>query len=216
MKKLISVLLLICTITTCLSSCGGKNDNNNNDNGNNDNTPTCDTTGVHTYEQGECTGCGLKVFDVIKDYCIEHGEENFVNQSLVRLGTQDVDNYYVILYCDIDKDNISISCYHDLFHKYYLHLEFTPYVFEDGGYEWSAGCGEWDCDCPSISGFLDPSKFSSSTNCLTYSSSAQNAEEIAKYGTWALQHGIEEYLINFLNDVGHNISIGDLGFVRYE
>ena len=131
------------------------------------------------------------------------------------MGDYKTDEYYVRIYCEIDKNHITINCHKNLFHLYYLNLEFSPYVFEDDAYEWSAGCGEFMCDCPSISGYLDPSKFTSSTSCLTYTSSETNANDIAKQGTWTLQHCIEEYLIDFLKDVGSNITLKDLGFVRY-
>ena len=177
---------------------------------------SCQTTGIHTYKSGMCTDCGLKVFDVIKEYCVTNGEPNLVNQTLIRLGSHEDDKYYVRIFCNTADNSISICCYHNQFHNYWIDLQLTPYVFEDGGYEWTAGCGEWNCDCPSISGFLDPTKFSSNTSCITYTSSESGANNIAKYGTWALQHAIEEYLIDFLNEVGHDITIGDLGFKRYE
>lgn len=81
MKKIISILLIICTLTLCLASCGGSN-NNNTDNTNND----CATTGLHIYDKGECTGCGLKVFDVLKDYIIKNGK-NMNTFYRITLGT---------------------------------------------------------------------------------------------------------------------------------
>ena len=222
MKKLISILLLICTITICLSSCGGSNDNSNNDNNNNDNTPTCDTTGVHTYEQGECTGCKLKVFDVLKDYIMENSTSSYGNTYRIAFGSYETDVYYGSIYYYSDKNYIEIGAYYQSVpglsnpHIYNIGLRFTPYTFEDGGYEWSAGCTRLSCTCPSISGILDPSKFSSSTSTLEHTSSASGADDIAWKAKMALQGFIDNYLIDFTNNVGSNISIGSLGFKRYE
>ena len=53
MKKLISILLVIFTLTICLASCGDneKNDDKNNNNDDNKVVKNCTTTGIHTYEK---------------------------------------------------------------------------------------------------------------------------------------------------------------------
>lgn len=206
-------------LTLCFASCGGNNDNDNN---NNDNTPTCETTNLHTYENGECTGCGLKVFDVLKEYIKENHTSTFGKTYSIKLGSYETDWYHGALHYYSDGNFIEIVATKEMApgglsdHSKSIVLTFTPYTFEDGGYEWSAGCNRWSCDCPRISGILNPSKFSSGTSSLDYTSSASGADDIAWDAKSALQGFIEDYLIDFTKNVGNNISIGSLGFKRYE
>ena len=231
MKKIISILLIICTLTLCLASCGGNNNSNNNNNtdntnnnSNNDNQNTnqdnieqndCATTGLHIYDKGECTGCGLKVFDVLKDYIIKNGK-NMNTFYRITLGTLfETENTTLIEYVP-ENDCISITCCSTIMsHDYSFSLDLTPYVFEDGEYEWSALCMERYCDHPSINGFLDPYKFSRSTNSLSHNSNEDKADDLAKMALRTFKSNMDEYLIDFCKSVGNNITIKDLGFVRY-
>ena len=229
MKKLISILLLVCTLIFSFASCGGNgNQNNNNTNNNNhvensvDNMPTCDTTGLHTYEHGECTNCKLKVFDVLKEYITKNGTKTTATIYRITFGTYETDEYYGYLFYFSDKNYMEFRFTYQPYpglsnpHNYYMYLRFTPYTFEDGGYEWTASCQRISCACPVISGVLDPSKFSRSTSTLEYTSNESNANSIAKNAAKALQVCIDNYLIEFTKDIGENMSIGSLGFKRYE
>ena len=229
MKKIISILLLVCTLTLCLASCGGSNDNSsndnsNNDNNNNDNTPTCETTDLHTYENGECTGCGLKVFDVLKNYLIENAEPNYYNEYKISFGAYGTDQYYSFITYSEKNNSISIACYVETSptlssnykHVYNIGLTFTPYTFEDGGYEWAAGCTKLSCDCPTIRGRLDPTKFSRSTTSLEYTPNESKSDTVEWKARTALKENIDKYFIDFLNNIGNNMSMDALGFVRYE
>ena len=218
MKKYISILLLICTLTLCLASCGENNDSNDN---NNDNIPTCDTTGLHTYESGECTGCGIKVYDILKDYLLKNGEQSGFSYS-VGFGSYETDSYYAFIGYNPQDNYIYISSRYQLVpglsdpHIFSMELKLTPYTFEDGGFEWSASCTRLFCDCPTVRGTLDPQKFSSSTSTLEYTSSENGADEVVRKARMALQGCIKDYYIDFLKGVGSNLSIGSIGFVRYE
>ena len=228
MKKIISILLIICTLTLCLASCGNDKDNDNtnqnteqgsgeqNTNQDNNEKNDCSATGLHTYDKGECTGCGLKVFDVIKDYIIKNGEykNNFYR---ITLGTLlETENTALIEYVP-DTDCISItSCSEINSHNYSMTLKFTPYVFEDGEYEWKATCLERSCKHPnSIGGYLDPYKFSRSTTNISHNSNEANADELASNALKALKNNMNEYYIDFFKNIGNNITIKDLGFTRY-
>ena len=231
MKKIISILLIICTLTLCLASCGGNNNSNNNNNtdnannnSNNDNQNTnqdnieqndCATTGLHIYDKGECTGCGLKVFDVLKNYIIKNGT-NMTTFYRITLGTLfETENTALIEY-NPETDCISItSCSIIASHDYSMSLKFTPYVFEDGGYEWRAMCMERSCNHPTITGVLDPYKFSRSTTSLSHTSNEYKADELATRALTALKNNMDEYYIDFFKNIESNITIKDLGFVRY-
>ena len=67
----------------------------------------------------------------------------------------------------------------------------------------------------SFSGYLDPSKFSRSTTRLPHSSIDSKADDMAEKYADALHINIREEINAFLNDVGYNISLSDLGFTRY-
>lgn len=229
MKKLISILLLVCTLMFSFASCGANANQNNNDIDNKNhvettvnNMPTCDTTGLHTYEHGECTSCKLKVFDVLKEYMTRNGTLVAGSTYRVAFGTYETDEYYGYLFYRSDKNCVDFDFYYNPYpgvsdpHKYYISLRFTPYTFEDGGYEWSASCTRLSCTCSKISGVLDPAKFSSSTYILEHTSSQSDADSISRNATKALQGCINNFLIKFTKDIGENMSIGSLGFKRYK
>lgn len=176
----------------------------------------CDVSGVHNYEKGKCASCGLKVFDVIKEYLIKNGENDKIS-----LGSYQTDQYHSFIGYDEDDGCIYITSIYvqspgvSNTHRYAFELILTPYTFEDGYYEWSARCNTYKCDCPSIYGTLDPTKFSSATSSLEYTSSATGADTVARNARKAFQENINEYYISFFSKVGSNISFKDLGFVRY-
>ena len=222
MKKLISVLLLICTLILCITSCDNNNDNNDsyNDTNNDDiHSENCTTTGIHTYENGECTGCELKIFDVIKEYIIEHADPNNSGggRYLYYCGSYTDDDNFTIWQYESSNNLITILArYRDYPHTYSTDLYLTPYTFEDGEFEWEGDCIKFGCDCTSLSGYLDPTKFSSSTNRLPHSSSASDADRMSEEYAKALKVNIQEEIIPFLSDVGFNITISDLGFKRFQ
>lgn len=225
--KIISITLVICALSLCFVSCDKKNNTVNEHSSTKSQTITettiqdCNTTGIHTYEDGKCTGCSIKVYNVLKDYLIENGEKSGFNY-VISFGSYKTDSYYAFIgYAPQDNYIYITSRYQSTPglsnpHIFSLELKLTPYTFEDGGYEWSASCTRLSCDCPTVRGTLDPQKFSSSTSTLEYTSYESGADKVVRNARMALQGCIENYYIDFLEDVENNLSIGAIGFVRYE
>ena len=224
MKKTISILLIICTLAFCLVSCDTKDVTNNSDLNETETQETiqgCDITGLHTYKDGECTECNIKVYDILKDYLTENGEMSGFSY-VITFGSYKTDSYHACIGYNTQADYIYISSRYQSTpglsnpHIFDLELKLTPYTFEDGGFDWSASCWRLSCDCPTVRGTLDPQKFSSSTSTLEYTSYENGADKVVRNARMALQGCIENYYIDFLKSVGSNLSIGAIGFVRYE
>ena len=179
---------------------------------------SCDVSGIHTYVKGACVGCGTKIFDVLKAYIIANVDTiTGDNRYLCYYGDYNNDTNFTICEYDTSRNRITILArYKYLLHTFSTDIYITPYSLEDGGYEWEGSCIKWPSDdCIDLSGYLDPSKFSSSTTRLPHSSSGSKADDMAKKYADALHINIREEINAFLNDVGYNISLSDLGFTRY-
>ena len=217
MKKIISVLLLTCTLILCITSCG--NNNNNDSYNNNPPAENCTTTGIHTYEKGVCTGCGIKIFDIMKDYIRQNAENVSGSRYLCYSGSYTDDSNFTIFEYDSSKECIVILARMDyLLCTYSTDIYFTSYSLEDGVYDWDGSCITYNCNegCTDLSGTLDPSKFTKSTTRLSHSSSVSNADRMAEHYADSLITNLNQEIIPFLETIGYNITIQDLGFTLYK
>ena len=222
MKKFISILLIICTLLLTLASCGSSSSKSNSKNKNDEKEPEiedCSTTGEHTYENGKCTGCDIEIFEILKDFIKENAHPNSSgSQYLYYCGSYTDDSNFTIFKYESSSNCITILARCEIGTCLYsTDIYLTPYSFEDGEFEWEGDCITYGCKkCTDLSGTLDPSKFSSSTNQLSYNySSASNASTMAEYYARALKTNMTEEIIPFLKTLGYNITIADLGFARY-
>lgn len=224
MKKLISLIVLVCILSLCFASCDStaanpeNNPENNYENSTEETVQDCKTTGVHTYEKGICTGCEIKIYDIMRDFIMQNAETVNGSRYLYYSGSYTDDSNFTIFEYDSDSRCITILARMDhLLCTYSTDLYFTPYSLEDGEYAWDGECIKLGCkDCIDLSGTLDPSKFSKSTTRLSHTSSAADADYMAEQYAKSLKVNLDEEIIPFLENLGYNITIKDLGFARYQ
>ena len=235
MKKIV-VFLIVAALLLCAVSCGNTDNSNaqnngnsiNNDAQNNVSVLNCKNGGKHEYIKGACIGCGVEIFDVIKDYVIKNGTQIGTMSLYTSYGeVQSKDTSIETdwrYYSETDSINIemSIENYGD---TNWVAITFDKYSIEDGEYLWSGGWGYnwsnrgWD-GTASMSGNLDPSKFSRSTPRLDYSQVKEHkyksASSLSSDCAMVIRKNIDDNVISFLSELDYDITLSDLGFTRYQ
>lgn len=212
MKKVLIFILTLCLIVS-LVSCN-QSENNIHNNISNSQTeqatvaePDCRTGGKHVYIKGACKGCGIKVFDIIRDFVIENRLEG--TSYIYRIG-----NYEDYMCTWIEYSNDSIEFRMSYWYGFYtVSIFIDKYSIEDGYYPWD---GYNDVTKLSISGYIDAGKFHPGTHRLDHTSSHSKANSDAEQYAETIKKIFEYQISPFLDELGYDITLADLGFTRFE
>lgn len=216
MKRVIIFLLVVCLLVSLVSCNQSENNvnNNNSDNINNNqieqvtvSEPDCRTGGKHIYIKGVCKGCGIKVFDIIRDFVIEnHLEGTYFNY---RIG-----NYkdYICTWIKYSNNSIEFSMSY-WYGEYNVSIFLDKYSIEDGHYQWD---GYNSYTRLSISGYIDAGEFHPGTHRLDHTSSHLDADSDAEKYAETIKKIFEYHISPFLEELGYDITLADLGFTRFE
>ena len=214
MKKILAILLTICTLVLCLVSCNDTDAN----------TPPNDVVPVeHGNVDGKCLACDLCYFDILRNIVLENGTQSqyYHENKVIELI---VDDHYIFSASEKDSDMLTIKYYQhasDLMNRsyQYLFIEFNRANVKYGEYNWSYNTDRYSfLSGKTIRGTLVAEDFKEITNTLPYTKddNVTNADSYAVIVTSHFKKVITEGIPKVLEYGDYNKTAKHFGFKYFD